>query len=124
MAAGGWPGRSRVGEDGAHAAWLLIQHADHDPAFQKQCLELLEQAVRVGEAAPVDFAYLTDRVLTAEGKPQRFGTQLLIREGGLVLQPVEDREHLDQHRAGIGLGPIREYLRQAGQLFHKPVRNE
>jgi hypothetical protein len=24
----GWPGRTLVGEDGAHAAWLLAQHAD------------------------------------------------------------------------------------------------
>jgi hypothetical protein len=30
----GWPGQSMVGEDGAHAAWLLAQHADQDPAFQ------------------------------------------------------------------------------------------
>lgn len=30
----GWPGRSLVGGDGAHAAWLLAQHADSDPAFQ------------------------------------------------------------------------------------------
>jgi hypothetical protein len=37
----GWPGQSMVGEDGAHAAWLLAQHADQDPAFQRRCLELL-----------------------------------------------------------------------------------
>lgn len=27
----GWPGKSLVGRDGAKAAWLLVQHADHDP---------------------------------------------------------------------------------------------
>jgi hypothetical protein len=37
----GWPGRSMVDEDGAHAAWLLVQHADADPAFQRTCLGLL-----------------------------------------------------------------------------------
>jgi hypothetical protein len=47
----GWPGRSMVGEDGAHAAWLLAQHADQDPAFQRGCLELLTQAVASGEAS-------------------------------------------------------------------------
>ena len=40
----GWPGRSLVGEDAANAAWLLIQHADHDLEFQRTCLDLLEQA--------------------------------------------------------------------------------
>ena len=31
----GWPGFSLVGYDGADAAWLLVQHADADLAFQK-----------------------------------------------------------------------------------------
>jgi hypothetical protein len=35
IAAHGWPGASLVGTDGAHAAWLLAQHADADPAFQR-----------------------------------------------------------------------------------------
>jgi hypothetical protein len=57
----GWPGRSLVGDDGAQAAWLLVQHADHDPAFQRACLELLGQAVQAGEADARQHAYLTDR---------------------------------------------------------------
>ena len=40
----GWPGRSLAGEDGANAAWLLVQHADADPAFQERCLALMEAA--------------------------------------------------------------------------------
>jgi hypothetical protein len=58
----GWPGKSLVGEDGAHAAWLLAQHADSDPAFQRRCLDLLTAAVERGEASVVQQAYLTDRV--------------------------------------------------------------
>src|SRR5258708_380628 len=38
VAAHGWPGKSLVGEKAAHAAWLLVQHADADPAFQRRCL--------------------------------------------------------------------------------------
>src|SRR5215469_10508813 len=63
----GWPGCSLVGEDGAHAAWLLAQHADRDPRLQKRCLVLLERAVAAGEASPADLAFLTDRVLLAKG---------------------------------------------------------
>ncbi len=29
----GWPGRRMVGDDGASAAWLLVQHSDTDPGF-------------------------------------------------------------------------------------------
>jgi hypothetical protein len=59
----GWPGRTLVGAEGAHAAWLIAQHADRSPAFQRRCLKLLENAVAAGEAEAADLAYLTDRVL-------------------------------------------------------------
>jgi hypothetical protein len=45
IAARGWPGASLVGADGAHHAWLLVQHVDADPVFQRQCLDLLTEAV-------------------------------------------------------------------------------
>jgi hypothetical protein len=69
----GWPGLSLVGEDGAHAAWLLVQHADASPEFQRRCLDLTTEAVERGEATRRELAYLTDRVLLAEGQPQEYG---------------------------------------------------
>lgn len=60
----GWPGRDLVGEDGARAAWLIVQHADHDPQFQAHCLPLLAAAVHTGQASPVDLVYLAHRVAT------------------------------------------------------------
>jgi hypothetical protein len=72
---GGWPGTSLVGRDGANAAWCLVQHADRDLAFQKQCLPLVERAAHDGEAEPAHHAYLYDRIAVAEGRPQRYGTQ-------------------------------------------------
>ena len=71
----GWPLRSRVGEQAATAAWLLAQHADGQLDFQRRCLQLLTEAVDEGEADPANLAYLTDRVLCADGQPQRYGTQ-------------------------------------------------
>ena len=47
------------------------------PAFQRVCLELLGQAVQAGEADARQQAYLTDRVLLAEGNQQLYGTQFL-----------------------------------------------
>jgi len=99
----GWPGRRLVGEEAAHAAWLLAQHAP--PQFQEQCLPLLEDAVAQGDASPADLAYLRDRVLMHQGKPQIYGTQYLIKDGVPALWPVQDPEGLDERRAALGLEP-------------------
>jgi len=106
----GWPGRSLVGEDGAHAAWLLAQHADRDPAFQRACLTLMTEAAGQGEASPSEVAYLTDRVLLAEGQPQEYGTQLAGRDGRWQPRQLRDPGTVDQRRATAGLGPIADYL--------------
>jgi hypothetical protein len=106
----GWPGKTLVGNGGAHAAWLLVQHADHDVAFQKKCLDLLKAAVNEKEASAQDFAYLTDRVLVADKKKQIYGTQLVQEGDKLVPQPIEDKEHVDDRRKEIGLQPLAEYL--------------
>ena len=34
----GWPGRGLVGEDGARAAWLILQHAIGHPDLQRRGL--------------------------------------------------------------------------------------
>src|SRR5574341_1145007 len=49
----GWPGEKLVGQLGAQAAWLLVQHADHDRDFQKKCHRLLEAAVKSSDAQPL-----------------------------------------------------------------------
>jgi hypothetical protein len=103
----GWPGRTLVGEDGAHAAWLLAQHAD--PQSQPIFLDLLRAAVAAGEASARDLAYLEDRVRVHAGQPQRYGTQFIRDAQGLRASPIEDPENLDQRRACVGLGPFADY---------------
>lgn len=104
----GWPGKRLAGDDGAHAAWILLQHADHAPAFQKQCLKVMEKAVRRGDASGQDYAYLLDRVLTGEGKPQMYGTQVKFADGQYVPLPIADEANVDRRRAVVGLPPLAE----------------
>jgi hypothetical protein len=120
VAGHGWPGASLVGTDGAHAAWLLAQHADADPGFQRQCLDLLTAAVEAGEATKSQLAYLTDRVLLAEGEPQVFGTQVTRKDGQMVPLDLRDPNGLDERRAAAGLEPFAEYAR----LFDHPPRQD
>ena len=108
----GWPGYSLVGEDAAHAAWLLAQHADLNPAFQRHCLKLLRRAVRRGEASSTDLAHLHDRVSLASGKPQLYGTQVIVRDGRYVPARLRNAQTVDARRAAVGLEPIAAHLRQ------------
>ena len=102
----GWPGRGLAGDDGAHAAWLLAQHAP--PELQEECLPLLEDAVTRGDASPADLAYLGDRVLLHRGEPQLYGTQYRVMDGVLELWTVRDPAGLDERRAALGLEPEAE----------------
>jgi hypothetical protein len=116
----GWPGRSMVGEDGAHAAWLLAQHADTDPAFQRTCLDLLTEAVESGEAMPRELAYLTDRVLLAEGQQQEYGTQMTGRKDGWAPCNLRDPDGVDERRARMSLGPLGEYTASIARHYGPP----
>ena len=116
----GWPGRSMVGEDGAHAAWLLAQHADRDPALQRRCLDLITEAAKSGEASLAELAYLTDRVLLAEGQPQEYGTQMKGREEGWVARRLREPETVDERRAAMSLRPLSEYIARMAHDYGPP----
>jgi hypothetical protein len=110
----GWPGVSLVGEEGAEAAWLLTQHADRQLDFQREVLPLLERAVEAGEAKPAHVAYLTDRIRTAEGRCQWYGTQIGdVRDGSAIPWPIEDAENVDDRRRAVGLESLADYLASA-----------
>ncbi len=116
----GWPGKSLAGEDGAEAAWLLVQHADADVAFQKQCLELMKPLLEKGEISKRNYAYLTDRVLVAEKKPQVYGTQFERKDGDFVPFPIEDEANVDRRRQAMGLQPLAEYKKRLLEVYGKP----
>lgn len=115
----GWPGKSLVGADGAHKAWLLVQHCDDDRAFQKKCLDLMKPLAEKGEVAKVDVAYLTDRVLVGENKNQIYGTQFHQVNGKLEPQPIEDEANVDARRKEAGMPPLAEYRKMMEERYLK-----
>lgn len=120
----GWPGKSLVGKDGAHAAWILVQHAAHDRPFQKQCLELLKAAVKNGEATGEELAYLTDRVLVSEKKKQVYGTQLLLVEGKFQPHPIENAADVDKRRKEVGLSSLANYLKFSQWVLDQAAKSK
>ena len=105
----GWPGFDLVGTEGDSDAFLIVQHSDNDEAFQKCCLPLMQAAVKARQATPSDAAYLTDRILTHEHKPQTYGTQWHV--------PITDPAHVDERRAAVGLCPLAVYEAQLKQVY-------
>ncbi len=116
----GWPTRSKVGDDGAHAAWIIVQHMPKE--YQETVLPKLLAAIKAGEAQPGDGALLQDRVLTRSKKPQIYGSQLSVPPGGgnPVADPIENPECVDARRKSVGLEPLAEYLIRYG-IVYKPA---
>jgi hypothetical protein len=105
----GWPGRDVVGDDGAAAAWLLLQHAVLDPALMRMAVPLVERAVERQQASPRHLALLVDRVCVLEGRPQIYGTSHdWDRHGQLSPLPIADPAHVDARRQQVGLEPLAE----------------
>jgi hypothetical protein len=109
----GWPGRGLAGEDGARAAWLVLQHAIGHPDLQRRGLLLLREAVARGDVRAVEAAMLEDRIACFEGRRQRYGTQFDWDEHGqLGPLPIEDEANVDERRRSVGLGPLAEDVRR------------
>lgn len=116
----GWPGHSVVGEEGAKAAWLIAQHAIGIPEFQRYCLELIRQAVQQGEMPPQLEAYLTDRILFNERKPQMYGTIYDWDEHGEMSPwPIQDPDTIDTRRARVGLPPLAQDIQRMKEQAHQ-----
>ncbi len=109
----GWPGQSLVGDRGAEAAWLIVQHAIGDPPLQRRCLALLRAAAAAGDAPTLQVAMLDDRIRTFEGRGQLYGTQYDWDEQGQMSPlPIEDAAHVDERRRRLGLLPLDEETRR------------
>ena len=106
----GWLTADAVGEDGATAFFILVQHADQDRVFQRSALEKLNEAVNVGQAKPEFLAFLTDRLKVAKGLPQVYGTQMRVVGDKFEPFEVEDFENLNARRLKVGLESFEAYL--------------
>lgn len=99
----GFPTLSKVGSKASDAAWLIIQHSIGEPEFMKECYEMMmENSLDV---TPKNKACLYDRIQVFQGKPQKYGTQLIT---GGIPYPVEDKENLNKERKDLNLPPLSE----------------
>lgn len=104
LATRAWFPVSEFGPEADNDAWLLVQHADFDPGLQKQVLAAMEKLLPSGDTSKRNYAMLFDRVAVSyydvnKRTLQRYGSQG-------CLFAVEDPEHMNEHRAAMGMKPL------------------
>lgn len=92
----GWPTIPKVGKEASCAAWLIVQHADHDVKFQESCLSLMK-SLPEGDVLKKQIAYLTDRIMVNKGKKQIYGTQFYLNKKNVFgPRPIKDLKNIEK----------------------------
>jgi len=120
VAVKGWPTIAQVGLVASEAALIVLIHSpDHE--FQRRLLPELQKLVEEEKIIASHVALVVDKLLVADGKPQRFGTQFDVREGKQVVKSVEEPDQLDARRAKYLLPPMEIYRKQMEEMYHIPL---
>ncbi|GJM19998.1 MAG: hypothetical protein DHS20C14_22110 [Phycisphaeraceae bacterium] len=119
----GWPTAELVGPEAAQGAFLVVQHAGHDTAFQNKCLGLMVDLVNDSQLPAPYVALLTDRIRMFKGQAQLFGTQMTFEmddEGqarAIPSIPIEDISNLDTRRAMMNMPPHDQFAKALESQF-------
>ncbi|MDC7996363.1 DUF6624 domain-containing protein [Altibacter sp. HG106] len=117
----GFVGFDLAGEEGSMNFWLMVQHSDHKPNFQKQVLEKMKIEVESNNASPSNYGLLVDRVNLNTGDKQVYGTQVTynMETGQAYPKPLKDSLTVNERRNSIGLEPIEEYLNTMTKMHYE-----
>ena len=108
----GFVGREKVG-DACAVFWLVIQHAPVE--LERKYLPEFQKAAAKGDIAPSQVAMMEDRVSMFEGKPQKYGSQIVEGTyGARVVYTLLNPKKVDVWRKEVGLEPLAEYLKNMG----------
>ena len=120
----GYLGYDKLGRQASDDFWLIVQHCDEHPEFQRKILKMMKPEVEKGNASGQKYAYLTDRVRVNAGEPQLYGTQVITKEDmWIVPKPLLDSASVDIRRKEVGLEPLKDYLNMA-MKFHYQMNQE
>jgi TonB family protein len=116
----GYPGRSLVGAAQSKVAFMVVQHNDQEA--QEKYLPLFIKAADNNQLDASLLPLMIDRVRTAKGQPQLYGTQLHeITGGGTQIFPIEDEVNVNLRRKKAGLPPLDVYLKSWGINYTQPT---
>jgi hypothetical protein len=112
----GFLGFDKIGKEGSTHFWLLVQHCDKYPEFQKRVLKAMDKEVKKGNANPNNYAYLYDRAKVNAGEKQLFGTQITyeVETTGRAIPKIGliDSTNVDRLRKEYDLESLKDYLNE------------
>jgi len=114
----GFVGFDLAGENGSRNFWMIVQHSDHNPEFQKEVLVEMKKEVDKQNAISTNYGLLVDRVNLNTGKAQIYGTQVTynMNNGQAYPKKLADSINVNERRKSIGLKPIEEYLNEMSEI--------
>ncbi len=115
-----WPGTALVGWDGQAAAFFLLKHSS-SVELQKQLLPVIVSLTERGEIDRSNLASYVDRLRLSMGLKQLFGTEFTVRDGFLVLYPIEVETSVDARRSQYNLRPLAQYLKSLEMIYQMPL---
>ena len=124
--ANGFPNHDMVGEVASHKFWMMVQHMDGYPDFQMLVLRNMAGALDQNKASAKDFAYLTDRVLINQQRPQHYGTQVYYdkEEETYKPHPVDNIARTNERRAELGLSPLDDFLANTNEKYEGAIKQQ
>lgn len=111
----GWFLRSVYGEEAASAAFHIVQHSDTE--YRARFVPVLEPLVASGEIDGQSYGMMYDRWSLAEGRPQRYGSQMTCDDGRWVVNTLEEPETVNARRAAMGFHQTLEEYEAFFQTF-------
>jgi len=102
----GWYLKSQQGIEVATTAFLVIQHSDIET--WRRFVPVLEALVPLGEVDGASFGLMYDRLALAEGRPQRYGSQMACIQGKWQVQNLEAPDAVNQRRRDMGFAQTLE----------------
>lgn len=100
-----------AGVEGSKAAWLIVQHADHDVVWQENVKRDLLPLVEAKDFDGASYAMLVDRVSVNQGLLQTYGSQGKCQDDGVWHpKPIADPESVNERRKAVGLNTFEENI--------------
>ena len=119
----GMPTTKEVTKKQMLTIWLVFQHADNES--RKEYFPLLKKAERNGDLKKSHIALMKDRILMLDGEPQIYGSQITENRETKKweIYELENPEFVDKRRAEVGLGSLKEYVKEWNLEFNVEQKN-